>query len=405
MNEVKYRHPANPELTWSGKGRQPKWVEFMLSEGYSLAELAVDDKTESEIDLGIGGATPVDAAQVLAQAAEIQAPAVVQPAASESAAGRDLVNQLLGQAQAFSAASSLLQTFGVSKLAYVKENSLYKSLAGTRAPNGLELKGTWVEFCGLLGMSDEKANSDIANLRAFGEEALESMSRMGIGYRELRQYRKLPADERLALIEAAKTGDKDQLIDLAETIMVKHAKEKETLEADKAEAEKDLDAERKRANNIEAELEVTQGRLQDALDAKRLTKFDPRTEDIRAESLALQADCELRLNGLRKLFNDTDMDAPEGALQIEHLWLAVNAIAARATDLISHISAYAQSELPERPLGQHVMTQAEAERWIVNYTTIENRYVAEAAARQDKRDAEKPRGRGRPKGSTNKAAE
>ncbi len=33
---------------------------------------------------------------------------------------------------------------------------------------------------------------DIANLRTFGEEALESMSRMGIGYRELRQWRKLP---------------------------------------------------------------------------------------------------------------------------------------------------------------------------------------------------------------------
>ena len=92
--------------------------------------------------------------------------------------GRDLVNQLLGQAQAFQAAGNLLQTFGVSKLALVKENKLYQQLSGMKTPNGLELKGTWVEFCQLLGMSDEKANQDIANLHAFGEEALEQMQRI-----------------------------------------------------------------------------------------------------------------------------------------------------------------------------------------------------------------------------------
>ena len=47
--------------------------------------------------------------------------------------GRDLVNQLLGQAQAFQAAGDLLRTFGVSKLAIVKENKLYQQLGGKRA--------------------------------------------------------------------------------------------------------------------------------------------------------------------------------------------------------------------------------------------------------------------------------
>lgn len=141
--------------------------------------------------------------------------------------GRDLVNQLLGQAQAFKAAGNLLQTFGVSKLAIVKENKLYQQLSGVRTPNGLELKGTWAEFCELLGVSDEKANQDIANLKAFGEDALEQMQRIGIGYRELRQYRKLPEDQKLALIEVAKAGDKESFVELAEEIIAKHAKEKE----------------------------------------------------------------------------------------------------------------------------------------------------------------------------------
>ena len=96
----------------------------------------------------------------------------------------------------------------------------------------MELQGTWAEFCNLLGVSDEKANQDIANLRAFGEEALESMSRMGIGYRELRQFRRLPEDQKSALIEVAKEGDKTALLELAEEMIAKHTKEKEELTID-----------------------------------------------------------------------------------------------------------------------------------------------------------------------------
>lgn len=140
---------------------------------------------------------------------------------------RDLLNQLLGQAQAFHAAGNLLRTFGVSKLAFVKERKLYQQLRGQRAPNGSEFRGTWEEFCGVLGLSVDKVDLDIANLRAFGEEALDSMSRMGIGYRELRQYRRLPEDQKQALIEVAKAGDKEGFVELAEELIARHAREKE----------------------------------------------------------------------------------------------------------------------------------------------------------------------------------
>lgn len=145
---------------------------------------------------------------------------------------RDLLNQLLGQAQMAEAFGKFSQTVWSSKLAFVKENKLYQSLKGKKTPNGLELQGTWAEFCNLLGVSDEKANQDIANLRAFGEEALESMSRMGIGYRELRQFRRLPEDQKSALIEVAKEGDKTALLELAEEMIAKHSKEKEDLKTD-----------------------------------------------------------------------------------------------------------------------------------------------------------------------------
>ena len=38
---VKYRNPENSKETWSGRGRQPKWVNDKLAEGKTLAQLEV----------------------------------------------------------------------------------------------------------------------------------------------------------------------------------------------------------------------------------------------------------------------------------------------------------------------------------------------------------------------------
>src|SRR6185369_3269097 len=39
--KVKYRHPENSELEWTGRGRKPKWVEAWLGNGGSLDNLLV----------------------------------------------------------------------------------------------------------------------------------------------------------------------------------------------------------------------------------------------------------------------------------------------------------------------------------------------------------------------------
>ena len=89
---------------------------------------------------------------------------------------RDLVNQLLGQAQMASAFAKFSETVSTSKLAYVKENKLYRAIKGQKSGNGFEfLTGTWEEFCGLLGVTSRKVDEDISNLQAFGEDALDSM--------------------------------------------------------------------------------------------------------------------------------------------------------------------------------------------------------------------------------------
>lgn len=39
--KVKYRHPQNAELEWTGRGRKPKWVEAWLAEGNAIEGLSV----------------------------------------------------------------------------------------------------------------------------------------------------------------------------------------------------------------------------------------------------------------------------------------------------------------------------------------------------------------------------
>lgn len=39
--KVKYRHPENAGLEWTGRGRKPKWVEAWLATGGNLDNLLV----------------------------------------------------------------------------------------------------------------------------------------------------------------------------------------------------------------------------------------------------------------------------------------------------------------------------------------------------------------------------
>ena len=37
----KYRNPGNPAETWSGRGRQPRWVQAALAGGRTMADLQI----------------------------------------------------------------------------------------------------------------------------------------------------------------------------------------------------------------------------------------------------------------------------------------------------------------------------------------------------------------------------
>lgn len=225
---------------------------------------------------------------------------------------RDLVNQLLGQAQMAGAFEEFSRTVRTSKLAYVKENKLYRALAGKKAPNGSEFSGTWAEFCSVLGISVDKADMDIANLRAFGEEALESMTRMGIGYRELRQWRRLPEDAKSALIEASKQGNLDAVQYLAEELIHTHTKEKDELQKKLTDTQADYDALGEVLSKKNAELDRTKQDLEKAKRRIETMSADDAAKELRQEVVGIAFEAEADISGkLRAAFESLEQHATE----------------------------------------------------------------------------------------------
>lgn len=164
--------------------------------------------------------------------------AVIELSKQEYGQGRDLANQMLGQIQMSRAISKFTDVVSLSKLQYIKENKIYRCVAGQKATDaaGNEIAdvGTWEGFCAALGCTRSKIDEDLTNLKVFGQEALDQMQSTGIGYRQMRQFRQLPLDAKTELIEAAKAGDTDTLLELAEDLIAKHIKEKTGLEQELA---------------------------------------------------------------------------------------------------------------------------------------------------------------------------
>lgn len=166
----------------------------------------------------------------------------------------------------------------------------------------------------------------------------------------------------------------------------------------------------KRMANLEAQLEIEQGKNKRLSETKkRLTEFEPRTEEVRAECMALQLEAELPINSLQKLFEEVLSEnaiaaTAESQLRLEQVWVAAHVVASASLDMIAKLYEGGMAEdMPKRALGAHILTPAEAQEWMLTKGVIENKHEAIKAQRKEAADAAKPRGRGRPNGSKNKA--
>ena len=149
------------------------------------------------------------------------------------------ISEHIGQLRAF---DFLNQFTGMARLKWLKEikdSKAYKGCKALNAQGELVEITTFEMLCELVGTSRAKVDQDILNLNTFGEQFMESAQKMGLGYRQLRQLRALPEDDRQLVIEGEKVGDDPEALkDLLEELAAKRAKDKEAL----AEAKATLDA-------------------------------------------------------------------------------------------------------------------------------------------------------------------
>lgn len=180
---------------------------------------------------------------------------------------RDFMNRMMGHVEMLRAFSDFANVSSLSKLAEIKKNKLYLQLKGSRAYDRdgklIANVSSWEGFCRAIGMSHKKVDEDIRNLNAFGEETLDRLNQMGLGYRNMRRLRQIPEEDRLAIIngEQIEVGDKEEVVELIEEMAAKHAREKQELtdkvkhlESERQVDQRLLEDKEKKLNELEREL-------------------------------------------------------------------------------------------------------------------------------------------------------
>lgn len=212
---------------------------------------------------------------------------------SDEQAERDALNQIIGQVQQAQSWARLANVVELSLLKEVKENRRYRALNGVKAfdKDGNEIPnvGTWDGFCKALGMSSSKVDEDLKHLAVFGEEALQAMNNLGLGYRHIRKLRELPEEDRQVVVNEVEVhaGDKEAVASLIDDLVARHQREKEELEREKEGLQGDLQAK-------DRVLEQKNQRIND-LEEEAGNRAN-RSPDEKAQELSRRLDMAVRAN-------------------------------------------------------------------------------------------------------------
>lgn len=148
---------------------------------------------------------------------------------------------LVGRAQMAASIAKITDAVSLSILKEIKETKQYKLLKGTKfqkqtavGNNFVTLKGTWEEFCQMVGSSKSTIDERLSNLDTFGEQALQSMQSIGMTTKDLRRLRQLPQEELTAIVEGEviKVQDCDEALEIIEELSAKHRQEKQALQSE-----------------------------------------------------------------------------------------------------------------------------------------------------------------------------
>lgn len=153
-----------------------------------------------------------------------------------------LISERVGRKQVFNVIQKISNVTDLVDLQKIKQSKAYKGFQILIDGKPVIIT-TFEEYCRYVeGRSYESIKLELANLKQLGEEFFDAMRQIGIGPATMRDYRKLPDDDKQALLEVAQNGDKDSFVELVSTLIIKHDREKEATEKQIAEMTKSLES-------------------------------------------------------------------------------------------------------------------------------------------------------------------
>ncbi|MFW2440921.1 MAG: hypothetical protein ACN4GR_16315 [Arenicellales bacterium] len=213
---------------------------------------------------------------------------------------RDSLNQVIGRMKMTASISKLMTVGYLRDLHVIKENKLYRVFKGEvgTSSDGKKIAdvGTWDGFCKHIGFSRQKVDEDLINLALFGEDAYESLQAVGLGYREIRQIRSLPEEQRLEIQgKVIDAGDKGEVKALIEEFVIENTDLKDDIEAIEREATK----QEKAAETYRLELLEAKERLKEKVKPGPLPEY---VENIRISSTTWTEEAIDCLDRMESLF-------------------------------------------------------------------------------------------------------
>ena len=243
----------------------------------------------------------------------------------------------LGRKQMADAIARIANVGSLEQLRNIKDSKAYRQLKGKNFPNVGTLTGTWADVATLLGVSVSKLDEDLGMAETFGEEAFRSMQSIGIGYRDLRQLRKLPDDSQKAVIEAAENGEKDKVLELVEDLVSRQQREKARIEAEKETAERRCFNLEKQLEGAEAELETARQKNKRVFERNSVVPLE--VEELQDECMAAVKRTQLFFGSLAQQARAAEaMSGDWGTGCRRHVFASMQAIAVGASMLLKEWS-------------------------------------------------------------------
>lgn len=197
---------------------------------------------------------------------------LTEQAAADEAVVQGATEQLLeqsetlvrvGRIQTYDLYQKLSRVGAAKEFERVRESKSYKGLPYLDADGKVRHVGHLDEFCEIfLGRSYQRIAEDLQNLTLLGDELYEQALMLGLTTRDFRDIRRLPPSDQALVKEAINAQSRDAVIEIMESLIAKHAGEKEQLQKQVKNLEADLEAQRQvsskrneKIDQLEAQLE------------------------------------------------------------------------------------------------------------------------------------------------------